>query len=1584
MERTFLPKIELRKLFSLLVIMAVCSFSYAQADVTRPTVVDVTPNNLSITLNAGTSVSARFSEAMNVSTVSSATFELRNSITNALIPGTIIYSPTTKTVTLYPHSLLTSGLLYTAKVKGGSSGVKDLAGNAMSSDYTWYFLIIPLFDLSAPSILSVAPANGATGVSNSVSVTATFSEKMKASTLTASTVELRNSANTLIPSVVTYNATTRVVTLKPSAPLSAGGVFKATIKGGSSGAKDEANNPLPSNYTWSFTVAAPVVDVTKPTVTSVSPLNAATGVNITSTVSAIFSEAMNASSITTTNVELRKGTTLVTATVAYNATTKTVTLTPSSALAYATVYTATVKGGSTGVKDLAGNTMLANYTWSFTTVAAPDLTKPTVLSVAPVNGTVNVAVSSNVSAVFSESLLASSVNTTTVELRNGTVLVPATVSYNTTTKTVTLDPVSSLASSVVYTAKIKGGTSGVKDLSNNGMVSDYSWSFTTADITAPLVTDVTPEDEAGQVSVSTTVTATFNEAMNAATITASSFELKNSGGATVAGSISYDAALRVLTFTPSLALAYSTDYVATIKGGAAGVKDAAGNPMAANYSWNFTTADVPNSQVVSIFDPTILPAVPAIIDNPVEVGVRFRSSVSGWVTGLKFYKGTGNIGTHIGHLWTNTGTMLGEVTFTDETPSGWQEVLFESPIAISSNVTYVASYYSTAGIYAYTNYYFVDEVSNGPLTALADGQDGQNGVYRYSAAPAFPNSSFNSTNYFVDVMFSEYVGPDVTAPDLLTITPADHATGVAVTAEISAVFNEALDPATVSSSSMELRTSANTLVPSSVTYNSASNTVTLTPVASLANSAVYNVKVKSGASGIKDEAGNALSHDHNFTFSTVDPPLIAPVEGPGGPVLVLSSSLNPFSRYTVEILRAEGLNHFDASDILAINASMLSNYDVIVLGEIPVTSTQVGLLTNWVNAGGTLIAFKPSALLNSLCGLSTASGTLKDKYLLVNTSTGPGSGIVNQTIQFHGTANLHSIASGSGATSIATLYSSATLSTPNPAVTMRTVGANGGKVFAFTYDLSRSIVYTRQGNPEWAGQKRDGQDGPIRSDDLFFGGSGSPDWIDFDKIAIPQADEQQRLLANIIIQGNMHRKPLPRFWYLPGDYKAAVVMTGDDHGNGGTAGRFDQYRDLLPTQNTPQHVADWKAIRGTSYIYSNTPLSTAQAKAYEDMGFEIALHPNHGCLNYTYPALQNTFTTQLGEYGIRFPTLKAPVSNRTHCLTWSDWSSTPKVEAQNGIRFDVNYYYWPEVWMQNRPGMFTGSGLPMRFADMDGTILDVYQAPTQMTDETNMNYTAFCNAVLDKATGPEGYYGVFVANMHTDNVESAGSDAIVASAIAHGVPVISSKQMLTWLDGRNNSSFTNMVWSNGHLNFTATARIDARNLRGMLPLYSNAGQLISVTREGTPVPFTTEIIKGVAYGIFAIAPGSSNYVAAYSLIARTANPAADTTTVIAYTETEAAPVEEKAAEEKPLAPGKLFASALPNPSTHHFNLVINSSDATPVTVQVVDMMGRVIETHSKIASTGILRLGHNWGAGTYFAEVIQGDQRKVIRIVKTN
>ena len=129
----------------------------------------------------------------------------------------------------------------------------------------------------------------------------------------------------------------------------------------------------------------------------------------------------------------------------------------------------------------------------------------------------------------------------------------------------------------------------------------------------------------------------------------------------------------------------------------------------------------------------------------------------------------------------------------------------------------------------------------------------------------------------------------------------------------------------------------------------------------------------------------------------------------------------------------------------------------------------------------------------------------------------------------------------------------------------------------------------RQGNPAWTDQFRDSLS-PTRPDDLFYGPASfdpEPNWVDFNKIAIPQADEQQRFLANLIISLDSSKRLLPRFWYFPHGYRAVVMMGGDDHANGGTAGRFDQYLAYSPTNGT---VTDWTAIRGTSYIFTEPTL----------------------------------------------------------------------------------------------------------------------------------------------------------------------------------------------------------------------------------------------------------------------------------------------------------------------------------------------------------------------------------------------------------
>jgi large repetitive protein len=826
---------------------------------------------------------------------------------------------------------------------------------------------------------------------------------------------------------------------------------------------------------------------------------------------------------------------------------------------------------------------------------------------------------------------------------------------------------------------------------------------------------------------------------------------------------------------------------------------------------------------------------------PVELGLKFRSDNNGLITGVRFYKGgAANGGTHVGHLWTSTGTLLGAAIFTGETASGWQQALFPTPIAITANTTYVVSYFAPQGNYAGdTNYFISTGVDNAPLHALSNAQAGGNGVYRYGSQGGFPTDTYESSNYWVDVVFVDS-GPS--PPTVTAVTPAPGATDVSIGSTPAAVFSEALDSASLNESTVQLRDAANNLVPATISYAPSTFTVSLEPQQTLEFGQTYTVMLKGGDSTpyITDAAGAPLASDYTWSFTTA--PLL--------PVLVITGSGNKFTQYYEEILRAEGFNNFNSIDMTRVTDAILAQYDVVILGEIPLTPTQVTMLSDWVTAGGNLIAMRPDKQLATLLGLTATPSVRSDAYLLVNTSQQPGAGIVDQTIQYHGTADLYTLA---GATQVATIYSSAILATSNPAVTIRSVGGNGGQAAAFTFDLARSVVYTRQGNPAWAGQERDGVEPlVIRPNDLFF-----PNYVNLDKVAIPQADELQRLLGNMILFMNADKRPLARFWYLPNKKKAVILMTGDDHGTqAGTESTFDTLIEESPPGCS---VDDWECYRATAWLYTNSGLTNSQALAYHNQGFEMGVHVNTGCADWTPNSLDSDFAGDLASFASKYTSIPAQKTNRTHCIAWSDWATQPRVEFKYGIRLDGTYYYWPGSWIQNRPGFMTGSGIPMRYADLDGSIIDVYQAATHLVNENGVTYPAGINSMLDKALGPEGFYGVF--GTHYDYSDLFDRQ-LLNSAKSRQVSLISAQQLLTWLDGRSSSSFGNPTWDGTQLGFSITVGAGAANLYALIPHQTTGGQLSSLTINGAPVSFTVETIKGRSYAVFRAANG--NVVATYA------------------------------------------------------------------------------------------------------------------------
>ena len=244
-----------------------------------------------------------------------------------------------------------------------------------------------------------------------------------------------------------------------------------------------------------------------------------------------------------------------------------------------------------------------------------------------------------------------------------------------------------------------------------------------------------------------------------------------------------------------------------------------------------------------------------------ELGMKFQSTVAGWVAGVRFYKGAGNGGTHTGSLWTSSGTLLATGTFTNESASGWQTMTFTNPVQISANTTYVVSYFDPNGHYAFEEDLFDWPLKTPPLTALKASYtdpSGGNGVFNVGG-PGFPTDTFNGSNYAVDVIFD--TTQPVTPPVVSGVTPDDGSSGNPVSTDPTATFSQAVVPNTVS---FTVTASGGGAVSGSVGFNGADTVATFTPDSPLAAGTTYTATV----SGAQNSSGTPMSGSKSWSFTT--------------------------------------------------------------------------------------------------------------------------------------------------------------------------------------------------------------------------------------------------------------------------------------------------------------------------------------------------------------------------------------------------------------------------------------------------------------------------------------------------------------------------------------------------------------------------------------------------------------------------------------------------------------------------------------------------------------------------------------------
>jgi hypothetical protein len=859
-------------------------------------IASLTPANGATGTMLTSAVAVTFNTDMNAASISSSTIVLKNAV-GVVVPANVTYNATTRTATLTPGAPLSYTTQYTVTVVGGASGIKDSNNTTLPVSYTSSFTTV-----APPSVSSISPASGATNVGTSSAVTIVFGQAMDASTLTAANLKLQDASGAQVAVSISYNVTTRTATLTPIASLTNSTAYTVTVVGGTNGVRDTSGNALPANVTstfttvpvapasysvWGGTPAPAIVDsgdsaalevgmkfrvTADGFITGVSFYKAAanTGTHIghlwsssgtlLATVTFSGESASGWQTATFSNpVAVQANTNYV---VSYYAPRGRYSMTISGLSSSVDAGTLQALGegvdGSNGVFRY-GSSGFPTSSWSSSNYWVDVVfVKSPVASVTPSASATGVAHNNAITVAFNTEMNAVSVNSSTILLKTSAgVVVPANVTYNAITRIATLTPSAPLSYSTQYSMTIVGGASGIKDSANKILQVTYTSSFTT--VAPPSVSSITPNTGATNVGLNKAVSVIFAQAMDTSSLTAANLKLQDSTGAQVSATISYNATTRTATLTPNATFANNATYTVIVAGGTNGVRDPSGNTLLASVTSSFTTAPL-GPTTYSVWDGAV---TPAIVDNgdtaAVEVGMKFRVDTDGFVTGMSFYKSAANTGSHVGHLWTGSGTLLATVTFSGETASGWQTAIFSSAVAVKANTTYVISYFAPRGRYAITVGGLTNSDGTGPVQALGSGVDGTNGVFRYGTS-GFPTSSWSSSNYWVDVVY-------VKSP-IASVTPASGATGVARTASISLVFAAAMDATTFNTTNLQLKNASGAAIPINVVYNSATRTAVLTPTSQLSSATTYSVTVEGGASGIRDGLGVLMPADVNWTFAT--------------------------------------------------------------------------------------------------------------------------------------------------------------------------------------------------------------------------------------------------------------------------------------------------------------------------------------------------------------------------------------------------------------------------------------------------------------------------------------------------------------------------------------------------------------------------------------------------------------------------------------------------------------------------------------------------------------------------------------------
>jgi hypothetical protein len=767
-----------------------------------PSVVAMRPGNGAANVAVNTPVTLFTSAAMNPSTVSGALFVTDNGVP---VTGTVQLFSNAQAIEFTPANSFNPGDLIQVFLNSTAQGANGVALNSFSGQFT----VAGSPANTAAAAQAVNPFPNATNVPLNTVIQVEFNQPLQASSVTCngstgSVTLYQYSTGTYLTPNCTVVGGGQVINIAPASNLASGSQYQVKVSNSVTNTNGVPVQALTANFT-----AGTAVDNGAPTIISEAPINNASNIGTNTFVSVNFNKAINPISVTGSSIQLSGGSvTEVPSSISFTPDYTRVTVVPQAPLPPSTAMTLTVKG----VTSQAGKSV-ATTTTTFTTAAQPDFVAPYVINSSVQNGQTNVPVNSVFSMQFSKPMDIGSFNPSNVYMSGGiaNAIVPTTVSWSADQTTIFLMPNSALNVGDSFSMC----SSSLTDLDGNVQQS-FCANFTAAftpNTNPPTVVNTSPGSAASQVPMNSPMQVLFSEPIQPTSVGQVAL---TKGGSAVAVTLSFSAANRLLTLTPTLPLLANTSYTMTITG----VKDTAGNQMTATVTITFTTG--------STFDlnpPSVVLSDPASYTTGVGTNVTPRVEFSEAINPLSVVSNSSGLYNPGSVQLLNSATGL----FVPVTVS-------LSPDQTTATLT------PTSPLTPNTQYeLYVGESAN-----------------YYDIAG---NIGASYTSYFITNS-----GADTTSATVSTVSPVNKQTGVPLNAQIVAVMSDSIDPTTVTNSSITVTPSGGSAVAGTVSLASDGVTLTFVPSAALAKQQLYNVSV----GGFNDVQSNPVkAFSSSFTTGNI-------------------------------------------------------------------------------------------------------------------------------------------------------------------------------------------------------------------------------------------------------------------------------------------------------------------------------------------------------------------------------------------------------------------------------------------------------------------------------------------------------------------------------------------------------------------------------------------------------------------------------------------------------------------------------------------------------------------------------------------